>query len=177
METSTHRLAGLAAGLAVAAQVRPEPAAAVALLVASTATAGGVLSPDVDQYRAWHLIDHLLPDEWLGHGGPMRHRGITHFWGLPAAAAAGLWLSRTAMPALVWWLAAGIVLGWAAHVAGDAVVGARSEFRRAGVPVAPWWWHVGLGARCGGLVEDTLRWLILPAVIVWQAAVLAGWAS
>jgi membrane-bound metal-dependent hydrolase YbcI (DUF457 family) len=175
METSTHHLAGLAAGLAVAAHLRPGALSAVLVLGAATATAGGALSPDIDQ--RWRLLDRLIPDEWLGHGGPMRHRGLSHWWGIPAVAAVWLWLVRSTLLAPLWWLAAGCVLGWATHLAGDFLVGAQSEFRRAGIPLLPWWAHRGLGCRCGGLLEDTCRFIAFPALIVWQAAVLAGWAA
>jgi membrane-bound metal-dependent hydrolase YbcI (DUF457 family) len=177
MLTPTHHLAGLAASLAVAAQVRPGPIPVVLMMVASTATAGGPLSPDVDQRGLWHVADRLLPDEWLGHGGPMRHRGLSHWWGIPAAAAVWLWLARETIPGPLWWLAAGVVLGWVTHLAGDLMVGAGSPWRDSGIPVGPWFWHVGFGFRCGGFVEDAGRWIVLPALIVWQAAALAGWVT
>jgi hypothetical protein len=177
MLTGTHHLSGLAAGVTVAAHTGPGPLPAVLLVGAATVTAGGPLSPDADQRGLWRCLDRLLPDEWLGHGGPLRHRGLTHWWGIPSAAAAWLWLAGTGLPDPLWWLAAGCVLGWATHLVGDLLVGAGSPWRDAGIPVAPWWWHVGAGFRCGGLVESMLRGVVLPVVAVWQAAVLAGWMS
>jgi hypothetical protein len=43
----------------------------------ASVTAGGIASPDVDQFRVWRALDRWLPDEWLGEGGPLQHRGIS----------------------------------------------------------------------------------------------------
>jgi hypothetical protein len=159
--------------MAVAVAPRVAPGVLDGLILAATTvvTAGGPLSPDLDQQAWWRMADRVLPDEALGHGGPMRHRGITHWWGLPAALAYAL--SASPAHSWAWWAAAGVALGWASHLLGDFVVGAKSRHRDAGIPLAPWWWHVGLGAPCGGVVEQAAG-VALPAVAVWQAAVVAG---
>ena len=43
-----------------------------------------------------------------------------------------------------------------------------------GIPLAPWWWHIGLGLDSGGTLEACARWTVLPAAVVWLAAVAAG---
>jgi membrane-bound metal-dependent hydrolase YbcI (DUF457 family) len=116
--------------------------------VATTGIAAAVAPlPDVDQRHAWGAVDDVLPDELLGHGGPMRHRGITHWWGVALAAAAAVWV--------LWpqWWAWAAVAGWWSHLAGDLLVGAESRCRGAGIPMMPWWRHRGLGARNGGWVD------------------------
>ena len=46
---------------------------------------------NADQIAEWKTVDRWVPDEWLGHDGPLQHRGITHWWGIPAAAAVTCW--------------------------------------------------------------------------------------
>jgi hypothetical protein len=91
-----HVLGGALAGLAFAqvtmANAPPDAApnalltaAVVGVVAASTATL-----PDICQHRAWRTADAVLPDEALGHGGPLQHRGISHWWGVLYLAAAVL---------------------------------------------------------------------------------------
>lgn len=104
--------------------------------LAATATSNGPVSPDVDQTGAWRTLTRWLPV------GVRRHRGLTHWWGLPLLA----WLAIPALPVEARWVGAAMVVGWVSHLAGDAVFGR--------VPVAPWGGPmVGLGLDTGGFVE------------------------
>jgi LexA-binding, inner membrane-associated putative hydrolase len=88
---STHRLFGAASGAGLAVALGWPAWQAVASAALAAATAAGALSPDLDQRGPWRVADNVLPDEALGAGGPMRHRGLAHWWALPAAAAAVVW--------------------------------------------------------------------------------------
>lgn len=153
--------------------------AVTALMAAGTVPmSAGRWSPDIDQYKIWNRWDRRLPDEWLGAGGPMRHRGISHWWGIPAIPTAGLWVACHRLP-----LAAAVLLvalawvpvaGFWSHLVSDFWVGARylggrrteaddprEDWRRKsaldsddaprgpGIPLMPWWFHAGIGWRCG----------------------------
>jgi hypothetical protein len=159
-----HTLAGASASLAVASLAGWPLWQQVA--AGGIGAAVGPL-PDVDQRRWWRTLDHLLPDEWLGHGGPFRHRGITHWWGLPAVAAPAVLL----LPAGQWlaWAALG---GWCSHLAADWVFGRAcpQEGRGPGIPLAPWWSHHGLGGDVDGWGE---RWLAVPGLVLLLG--LQGW--
>jgi hypothetical protein len=166
----THRLFGAACGggVAVAAGWPAWQAAAAAALAA--VTAAGALSPDLDQRGPWRAADGVLPDEALGAGGPMRHRGLTHWWGLPAVAAAAM----QAAPAAWQWAAWALLAGWASHLVGDFVFGKASRGRGPGVPLMPWWGHVGLGLDCGGPAEGATRAVALPLALGWLGLAAAG---
>jgi hypothetical protein len=71
-----HHLAGFATGAALATLAHQPWWVAVGSACLASVTAGGVLSPDVDQFKLWRALDRWLPDEWLGEGGPLQHRGI-----------------------------------------------------------------------------------------------------
>jgi membrane-bound metal-dependent hydrolase YbcI (DUF457 family) len=126
-------------------------------------TSAGHTSPDMDQSAWWRLLDRWLPDEWLGESGPMRHRGITHWFALPLVAGAALWV--TSGP---WWAVA-LVAGWSSHLVGDFLFGADG-----GIPVMPWWCRVGVGLKVGGLSEAVARAALVP-VVAWLVSVSAGW--
>lgn len=168
--------------------------------------AGGKLSPDMDQRKWWKSLDQSVPDELLFFGGPLRHRGITHWFGIPlilsilvAGWAAGLPEDMRLLPFLL----ARPLAGWWSHLVADFCIGARyrggrrpargaqyvaangksrsirdaktamdwdDEPRGPGIPLAPWWWHVGLGYRNGTFAE-TVVLLISFSVLV--GAVLA----
>lgn len=176
MLATTHRLTGAAAGLAVATAASADPARTLVTVAVAAVTAAGATSPDIDLRGSWRLVDKVLPDEWLGHGGPFRHRGLAHWWGLPVAA----WWASSLLPAAWRWLAVAALVGWASHLVGDFVFGQanRRQGRGPGVPLAPWWWHIGIGLDTGGILEQGVRWFVLPGVIAWQLATLAaaqGW--
>ena len=152
MQTPTHRLLGAASALALSPQL-PWQGVLLAAVIASR-TAGGITSPDVDQ--RW---------QHLGAGGPLGHRKITHWWGLPALCALGwvFWGPATSwfVSALLW----GAWLGWTSHLAGDFIFGKsnRRAGRGPGIPLLPWWGYVGAGLRCGTWIEVTARWLLIAA--------------
>jgi len=152
-----HSLAGFATGAALAVHAGQPAWVASGSAVLATITASGRLSPDVDQYGLWRRLDRWLPDELLGAGGPLQHRGVSHWWGWPAAAA--VYLSAHAGPWWVWMLLA----GWVSHLFADAVFGKRAWGRGPGIPLFPWWFHVGVGLDAGGILE---RWVLVPALAV-----------
>ncbi|HEX5347875.1 MAG TPA: metal-dependent hydrolase [Pseudonocardiaceae bacterium] len=142
----SHRVAGVAAWLAVAetAGLTALPAAAGAVIAA--ATSHGRLSPDMDRYP------------FLGRVIPGGHRGITHWWPVLALFAVLLW---TPAP---WWIAGALATAWGSHILADAVFGR--------VPV--WWargkWEChGLGFKTGGPVELWLAVPVFTVVAVWLA--------
>lgn len=191
----THAAGGAVAGLAVGQLViltaphvdaigdrNPVLAAAAITLIAAT-TGGGRLSPDVDQFKAWRSLDRWLPDEWLGAGGPLQHRGITHWWGTTLALALAWCVLLAAIPPLtsIWWAGAGVVTGWASHLALDCVFGLQvrspdgAVIVRAGIPMAPWWAHRGGWFRSGDIGSQTaggfltVVGLAQAALLVWTA--------
>jgi membrane-bound metal-dependent hydrolase YbcI (DUF457 family) len=171
MMATTHRFTGAAAGLAVATATGAGLVHAVVTTVIATVTAAGITSPDIDQQRAWRAADALLPDELAGHGGPFRHRGIAHWWGLPVLVG---YLAVRTVPMQWQWLVVAALTGWCSHLIGDFVFGKASRYqgRGPGIPLAPWWWHVGFGLDTGGRLEAIVQWLGLPAVVAWQILTL-----
>jgi len=172
MMGTTHRLTGVCAGLAYAQVAHLGPLELFGSMVLAAGTAAGRTSPDLDQRWAWRFVDGVLPDEALGHGGPMRHRGLAHWWGLPLAAA--LTLPALVRPELRWVVWA-LIVGWCSHLIGDFVFGKPSvmQARGPGIPVAPWWGHLGLGLDTGGRLERCTQWILLPALFAVQVWVLA----
>jgi len=168
---STHFLFGMSAGLGVAAWQGWSPWQTGLSVVLASAVAGGRFSPDLDQSWIWRKVDKVTPDESLGHGGPMRHRGLTHWWGLPAVLVGVLPL----LPEESRWLMMSLLAGWCSHLVGDFVFGKRAgRGRGPGIPLAPWWGHVGVGLDAGGTAEAATRSFVLPAVLCWQFLTLVG---
>jgi LexA-binding, inner membrane-associated putative hydrolase len=164
---ATHHLLGLSAGLGLAAASEwPWPQAAAAAFLAGI-TAAGPTSPDVDQYKAWRRLDRWIPDELLGAGGPLQHRGLSHWWGLPAAAA----LTITLLPGPMQWMGWCLVVGWVSHLFGDLAFGRADPWsgRGPGIPVWPWWGHMGVGLDTGGWLEGFTAAIVLPAALAWQS--------
>lgn len=157
----THVPFAFACGLGYGVAVGMPAVQAFAVGVLATATSAGRLSPDVDQRPGWRRTDKAVPDEALGAGGPMQHRGITHWWFWPALA----WWSLGQVPTgVVGWIPQALVIGWASHLLGDFLFG-----KDRGIPLGPWFWHVGLGLDTDGALE---RWLVRPVVLPAAVAVL-----
>lgn len=187
MMGGTHRLTGAAFGLGygMVAGLDPVPAfisGGIAFLVA-----GGALSPDVDQRWAWRIADDLLPDELLDRdryaregkrwspssGGPMQHRGITHWWGVYVVLAAlwGLAVLITWVgggPLWWWWIPGAVISGWVSHLFGDFLFGQPDPVtgRGGGIPLYPWWGHVGVEWDAGGALEKWVERFWLPFVVL-----------
>lgn len=152
MDGSTHRLFAASVSLAVSTAAGAPPWQTAGAAVISTATSAGWTSPDADQ--SWL--------RWMPGG----HRGLSHWWGLPVLAAAA---TVSLVPADLAWVAWALVLGWSSHLVGDFVFGVRPP----GIPLLPWWGHVGLRFDSGGGLERVLRWA-WPALLLWQVWVYRG---
>lgn len=170
MNRVSHLLFAMDTQLALSLSVGQSPLRAGA----STVLAGLVSwGPDLDQLWPWKRADKFLPDEALGNGGPMRHRGITHFWLWPLLAAAAA--QRSDMGD-VGWVVWALIWGWTSHLVGDFLFGEEPQ----GIPLAPWWCHVGvrtvlpswLAPNSGGIVE---RALFIPGLLLLTAWWLTGW--
>lgn len=175
----THLAGGAALGLAVAQTgIAAGWPVRDAVLLAVVSTVTGPL-PDIDQRRTWRTLDRWLPDELLGAGGPLQHRGISHWIGWPPLAAAAWWALLAVRPALhaVWWAGYGLALGVASHLILDALYGRQVRMPtgaivvRRGIPTLPWWRHrggiwtsSGPGSQLAGLAltacSGWLAWLI-----------------
>ncbi len=169
----THCALAAVTGLGVGMAMGWDAPQAVAGSLVATLTAAGPTSPDVDNRRWWMRLDRYAPDEYLGRGGPLQHRGIMHWWGLPAAMACALAVT-TPLPAQWMWAAYALVIGWASHLLGDFLVGKASVMftrRGPGIPLMPWWGHVGVGLKCGGVVEWILGVLCMGGyvLLIWSA--------
>jgi hypothetical protein len=151
VDGSTHRLFAASVSLAVSTVAAPGAPAwqAAASAVIATAAAAGWTSPDADQ-------------SWLSWA-PGGHRGLTHWWLLPALGAAAVLVF---VPAAGAWPLWALLLGWSSHLVGDFIFGDRPP----GIPMAPWWAYAGLRLNSGGGVERVLR-RCLPAVIGVQLCV------
>jgi hypothetical protein len=161
-----HAITGLSAGIAAVTVLHPPTWQAPIIIGITSLTAGGPLSPDVDHTTAWRLWDRLLPDEILGDGGPLQHRGVSHWWGIPAAAGAALWWFDPSWAWPVW----AVVLGWLTHLVGDLAFGrACPGVRGPGVPLLPWTHHIGLGLDVDGWFEHVVV-ACWPLIVVWQVA-------
>lgn len=147
-------------------------------IVSVASSSGKLLSPDMDGGWLFRLVDKLIPDEKiLDDNGPMRHRGITHWWLWPLLF---WWLSG--IPWDVWvsvdghaltissgWLLASLAVGWGSHVGADFIAGEAGQGRAAGVPLLGWRCHVGLGFDCDGLVAKVVARGAVPVAVVAAA--------
>ena len=149
METPKHRTLGIATALGLA-HVHHLPAAGIVATVASAAVcSGGITSCDLDNSRLWKAMDRWLPDEWLGGGGPLAHRGLLHWWGFPLA----MLLVSAHLTGLSSWIVLGAGYGWASHLLGDLVFGQEGYGHGKGIPLLGWYMHVGVGLKADGWPE------------------------
>lgn len=161
-----HRALGASAGV-VWGHVAGLPLWQAAIVVpVAAAFSHGAISPDLDNTNRWRSWDRWTPDELLGHQGPMRHRGLLHWWGLHLGLSVALWTGHLTLGWLPWWVLGAVLAGWWSHLLGDFIVGARGYGRGPGIPMLPWWAHWGLGFKCGGVVEALLT-VAVPAAVGW----------
>lgn len=133
---ATHRITGALTGAAYAAALSEDRRLIVIAAIAASATSNGPISPDLDQTRAWRAIPDWAPS-WI-----RRHRGITHWWGLPVLAWATL---DSWCPPEAHWTVRFLLLGWASHILGDFIFGK--------IPLLPWGAYAGAGLKTGGFWE------------------------
>jgi hypothetical protein len=166
MNGTAHRFFAVAVQVASGTSLNEPWWQVVAGIPFAVAFSAGPTSPDLDDTRTWKKLDRWIPDEWLGDGGPMQHRGLLHWWGLPAVV--GLLISLFAAETPITWAAWAVVVGWASHIVADAVFGQRGYGTQRGVPLLPWWSHIGCGFKSNGYVQHLV---ILPvsAGIIWWA--------
>lgn len=146
------------------------PARQVVCLAIGAAFGGGRWSPDVDQYGWWRSLDERLPDEVLGHRGPLAHHGITHWPG--TAVLIGVTAGAMASPAGLGWAGLMIGVAWLGHQAGDVLLGYGGRDVSQGIPLMPWWHHYGLGlGRSGGPLGVVLT-VVCWALIGWRLSTL-----
>ncbi len=163
MTRTGHCLLGASCALAfgLAARWSMPVALAGAAIAAVTAPL-----PDVDQRGWWKRS--------LGQFRAFAHRRLTHWWGLPTAGA----VLAYDLPTEVRWIAAAMLIGWSSHLLGDWVFGKRGPactgWRRAGIPIAPWWAYHGLGVKAGGKCERFAAWPLLALTLAAEAALMIG---
>ena len=177
----THYAGGLVLGLTVgelgSLAFGWSPGAVLCLAAVSTVTGPAA---DCDQRKWWRRIAKVVPTHWLGEGGPLAHRGITHWTAWGPIIAALWWVLMAVDPSLrgVWWLGYGVACGWASHVILDALFGhaVRTPMGavvvRRGVPTRLWmhhrwgiWTSGGPGSKGAGcllcMVAVGQGWLLL----------------
>lgn len=151
MKGTHHRIVAAAAWPALASLTHVPHWQAVVGILPAVAFSAGVSSPDVDNTRLWKRLDRWIPDELLGAGGPLGHRELIHWWGLPALLAFFLWKADLGAAEFVLWAAC---VGWGSHVVADAGFGMGGYSIREGVPVFPWGQtRIGLGFRSDGIAS------------------------
>jgi hypothetical protein len=181
-----HRSGGVIAGLAfgMAAGLNPVQTLACAG-IGSVFAAGRWFSPDVDQHPLWRIVDELIPDELLdrrripgwspGKGGPLQHRGCSHWWGWHV-----MWTALiVAWWPPYWWALQAVVVAWVSHLILDFCwgMGHAESGRRGGIPIMPWWGHVGIEWDVGGAWEKFVTAFVMPVVIVVQGLFVVGLGS
>ena len=165
MMGATHRVLAAGAWLAAAPAVGATGWQAAAGILPAVAFAAGPTSPDLDNTRLAKWVDSVIPGP-----DPFGHRRLAHWWALPALAGAAVWQLPDSLLRVA---ALAAVIGWASHLAGDLVFGQGGFGTPQGVPLGPWWWHVGVGVKVGSGAETVTRWALLPAV-AWLALGQSG---
>ena len=163
MNAEGHRAVAAVSWLGVAPLLgvdRPLTLAGVGMAVAFSE---GVTSPDIDNTWAAKKVDALVPGR-----DPSRHRELAHWWLIPVLAWLVIWrhVDDPQAQVLLW---AGVV-GWASHLAADAVFGQAGYGTRAGIPVVPLLpWRLALGEKVGGGLETVVTWVAYLAA-AWMIA-------
>lgn len=164
MHGTQHRIVAAATWPAVATVVGAPHWQALLGILPAVAFSAGITSPDMDNTRTWKKLDRFIPDELLGDGGPLGHRELIHWWGLPALVAFFLWKTDLGPAEFLLWAA---TVGWASHLASDAPFGRGGYSIRPGIPILPW----GALRLCVGFKSDG----IASAILIWPICGLLWW--
>jgi hypothetical protein len=137
---------------------------------------------DIDQRGWWRKLDKLLPDEWLGGGGALAHRGITHWIAWGPLIAVAWWWALAHGPAVLGsmsWVGWGVAAGWASHSVMDALFGHAVRTLegaivvRRGVPTVLWYRH-RFGVWTSSGPGSAFAGFVLSMVAVGQVLAMAG---
>jgi hypothetical protein len=173
VEAGHHRRVALALSLTAAHYVALPPLGVAVAAATAWAAGSGPASPDADNTPDAHDFDTAVPDEWLGNGGPLGHRRLAHWWGIPAAAWWWWHDQPLIAPAELGWACTGLWQGWVSHLLADFIWGRAARGRGPGIPFAPWWWHWGAGLNPKGPSARVGSWAAV-AVAVYAALTIAG---
>jgi hypothetical protein len=87
------------------------------------------------------------------------------------------WHFAPVVPGWVFASALGLLIGWCSHLfPGDFVFGKgnRRYGLGRGIPLLPWGCYVGLGIRCGGVVERATSWVLVAATVALTVQSVLG---
>jgi uncharacterized metal-binding protein len=172
MNGNAHRGAALAIQVAAGTAMHEHPWQIVAGIPFAVAFSAGPTSPDIDDTRTWKKLDKWVPDEWLGFGGPLQHRGLMHWVGWPVIGALLIRAFMAGSP--VAFLAWAVVIGVGSHVASDVMFGQRGYGTQRGVPLLLWTCHVGVGRKSDGVLQHLVLWPVCLALIWWSVGMPGG---
>lgn len=160
---STPPAAGIAVGLV--GPLSPEKLITAAAVAVITSTV-----PDLDNTKGYRKVDKAAPDEKLGGGGPLGHRQLLHWWGLPVGLGC---LASFADLGDVGWIIYAALWGYLSHILLDLPFGEEGHGTRKGVPVFLWYGRIGGWFYSDKLAADLL---ILPVCgfCCWTAF---GWPT
>ena len=121
-------------------------------------------APDLDNLKASRKVDGVVRDEVLGGGGPLGHRQLLHWWGVPV----GLGYAATfADLGDVGWIVYAALWGYLSHIVLDLPFGEEGFGTRAGVPVFLWYGRVGGWFYSDRLAADLAIWPICLGLCWW----------
>lgn len=132
-------------------------AGAVVAVITSTAA-------DLDNTPFARKIDKRTPDEALGGGGPLGHRQLTHWWGIPVGLG---YLATLVELGDVGWIIYAALWGYLSHILLDLPFGEQGMGTKRGVPVFLWYGRVGGWFYSDRLAADLAIWPICLAVCWW----------
>lgn len=167
MNRRAHQLLGAATGAVYASVTQSNWNTALLTVAVSSVIAP---LPDCDQRTWWRRLHQAVPDSLRRHGGPLRHRGITHWPGTALLLYSVLWIADYMLSGYL--PVTALILGWCSHLLGDFCIGARSRYRGPGIPFAPWWHHRGVGAANGSLLDMLITGCAAFVLIVSASAYL-----
>lgn len=143
---ASHKLTAVAGYVAYSTWLEQQPVTTVAVgALVATAASAGWSSPDMDQTKPFIWVGRVL-----GPAGKLvsHRRGVTHWWAIPVIM---WWLGLPTLHPEARWAATALLIGWASHIAGDAIFGR--------IPVTPGWGPmIGARLKTSGVLEEGPKW-------------------